>query len=119
MFRTNDVNQESLDAVAVAKDALVRAKKQEIKSESFTKITTSSDIYKLSPTNSKPSTDSFTFSKDSTLDSKYKIHYVIDPTNVDNLGLYEISIYIVEGNAIRATNYGYIDGNSKPSSVVK
>lgn len=119
MFRTNDVNEESLDAVAVAKDALVRAKSGDIKNDAFTLISASPAVKDLFPSGQKPLDTHYTFVKNSPLTGNYKVYYVMDPTNLDNLNLFKISIYVVERNAIRATNYGYVEKDSKPTTVVE
>lgn len=119
MFRTNDLNQESLDAVAVAKDALVRAKSGELVAAEFKKISDSPTVKSFFPSDQKPSDSHYTFTTNSPLTGNYKVYYIIDPLNVDNLGLFKLSIYVVERDAIRATNYGYVDRAAKPASVVE
>lgn len=119
MFRTNEVNEESLDAVAVAKDALVQAKSGSLKTKAFVPITNSSPIKNLFASEDAPQNDHYTFSETYNLGGTSTVHYVINPTNVDGLGLYEITIYVVERNAIRATNYGYLEQAVKPDSVIE
>jgi len=117
MFKTNSINEESLDAVAVAKDALVRAKDGELLDEEFVEINNDSKIKDYFPSNTGPQNGYYTFSKPSDLNSTATLYYVIDRTKVDGLELYEITIYVVERSSIRATNYGYLDADSLPLSL--
>lgn len=108
MFRTNDVNQESLDAVAIAKDALVRAKNNH--------TATGSDQLKFDYSEADcPS--GFKCAEDVDSYSGYRVLFKVDdevqsaqigtgsPTSLD---LYTITIEVYEGNSVRATNYGYV-----------
>lgn len=117
MFKTNNVNEESLDAVAVAKDTLIKAKNGAIKSKTFIPVSTSQETLDLFPSDEQPDDSHFTYNEITPL-GDYKVYYIIDPTNVDSLGLYEVSIYVVERDTIRATNYGYIETNNMPPGIV-
>ena len=119
MFRTNEVNEESLDSVAVAKDALVRAKGGALIAADFKKISDRPTVKSFFSVADAPPDNFYTFSEPDSLGGTSTIHYVIDPTNVDGLGLFEITIYIVERSAIRATNYGYLDSAAKPTNVIE
>lgn len=121
MFKTNSVNEESLDAVAVAKDALVRVKDGHLKTDTSLVITTvsaNSTFTALFNGGTTPDSTHFLTSEVTPLAGDYQIYYVVDPTNVDSLDLYEVTIYVVERSAIRATNYGYIVKDNLPATIV-
>lgn len=113
MFRTNDVNQESLDAVAVAKDVLVNVKNNStgsyIPKNQFKKAVTGDPapvgdyFYKIQTNSVSPSYPG------------YSVLIVIDdveekakPTDTTGLNLFKTTIKVFEGQNVRATTYGYV-----------
>lgn len=102
MFRTNDVNEQSLDAVAVAKDVLVRAKTSEYKP--FILATTATSKYGVAiPAN--------TYYKELTPASGFNALILTKNQDVDSLNLFETTVHVIQGTSIRATNYGYLTGD--------
>lgn len=106
MFRTNDVNQESLDAVAIAKSALVKVKNNHAASG-----TDKIDFEKL---------ENGTYVPTETQEIQgYEVKYIIEGTGVTaeigtnpsaSLNLYTVTIQVLERGSVRATNYGYVTG---------
>ncbi|WP_392453988.1 type II secretion system protein J [Chryseomicrobium aureum] len=121
MFRTNEVNEESLDSVAVAKDALVRAKGWEIDGANpppqFNLVSSNETFNKLFPDNNKPTQDFYVATETTPLSGGYQIYYLVDDNEVDGLDLFEVTIYVVEKESIRATNYGYLTSDNLPVTV--
>lgn len=120
MFRTNDVNQESLDAVTVAKDALVNIKNNKkvtyIPKNQFKKAVTGDPA---------PVDDYFAWIEDYNATTNptpkypgYKVLIIIDgeqersdPMDANTvLDLYKTTIKVYEGQNVRATTYGYVTG---------
>lgn len=104
MFRTNDVNEQSLDAVAVAKDALVNAKNGGYNT-SFVEIS-GSELQVESLT----IPIGYYYLLDELNYQGYRVILIVNPTPVDGLDLYETTIHVLRGSSIRATNYGYLTG---------
>lgn len=115
MFRTNDVNEQSLDAVAIAKDVLVQMKNNQ--NGAFI----SKDLFVIAEAGDPaPIGDKFYWIEDSSSSARYPGYRVLikiddqvqqaqigtgTPTGLD---LYIITIEVYEGNSVRATNYGYV-----------
>lgn len=113
MFKTNDVNEESLDAVAIAKDVLVRIKDNSDQSFVSHSLIVDSPADPAVPTNHK-------YYRDSTKYPGYEILLIIDPNEIKTdpsnptsagLDLYQVTVHVYEGTSIRATNYGYVTGD--------
>lgn len=104
MFRTNDVNEQSLDAVAVAKDVLVKAKSSHYK--------TSGDEVKIAGVNEDFRGVEIPQGHLFIIDSSYSpltALIIVDNVYIDGLNLFETTIHIYKDNTIRATNYGYLE----------
>ena len=120
MFRTNDVNQESLDAVAVAKDVLVN-----VKNNSSGTYIPKNQFKKAVAVDPAPVDDYFAWIEDYNATTNpnpkypgYKVLIIIDgdkersnPMDASTaLDLYKTTIKVYEGQNVRATTYGYVTG---------
>lgn len=104
MFRTNDVNEQSLDAVAIAKSALVKVKNNH--SASGTDKILFEEL------------ENGTYVPQETQELQgYEVKYIIEGTEVTaeigtnptaSLNLYIVTIEVLENGIVRATNYGYV-----------
>lgn len=117
MFRTNDVNEESLDAVAVAKDVLVN-----IKDNSAGLYVSKTQFKKAINGDPAPVNDYFVWIEDYIPTTNptpkypgYRILIIIDdaevkanPADATGLNLFKTTIQVFEGQNVRATNYGYV-----------
>lgn len=118
MFKTNDINEESLDAVAIAKDALVKFK------SNSTKVYIPKSEIQISSNTGDPGEagDYYVWIEDSGATAKYPGYRVLividkdevkaDPNSTTSAGLdlYQTTVEVYEGSSVRATNYGYVTG---------
>ncbi|MFC4356003.1 type II secretion system protein J [Chryseomicrobium palamuruense] len=107
MFRTNDVNEQSLDAVAVAKDVLVKAKSSYYETSGYeVRVAGPNEMFRGVEI---PQDHLYI------IDSSYSpltALIIVDNQFVDGLNLFETTIHIYKDDTIRATNYGYlVEGN--------
>lgn len=117
MFRTNDVNQESLDAVAVAKDVLVN-----VKNNSTGTYIPKAEFKRAVAGDPAPVDDYFAWIEDFNATTNpspkyagYRVLIIIDdveekakPTDTIGLNLFKTTIQVFEGQNVRATTYGYV-----------